>query len=47
MLEMQRYHGGGEFETFPLTTHNIIWTNNSVYAALFLIDMDIDMGKRK
>jgi hypothetical protein len=39
LVVTQQYHGGGEIPSFPMTSEQIIWTNNSVYTALFLIEL--------
>lgn len=40
LVETQKHHGGGEIPTFPMTTENIIWTNNSCLNAIYLIQLD-------
>jgi len=47
ILVTQKFHGGGEIPTFPMTSLLPVWTNNSVYNAMFLIDLDADLGRRK
>jgi maltose/maltodextrin transport system substrate-binding protein len=39
LVVTQQYHGGGEIPSFPMTSQQIIWTNNSVYTALFLLEL--------
>lgn len=45
----QKHHGGGEFPTYPMTTENAIWTNNSNLIAIYMIQLDmyIKAGKRQ
>jgi len=38
LVATQQYHGGGEIPSFPMTSEQIVWTNNSVYTALFLLE---------
>jgi maltose/maltodextrin transport system substrate-binding protein len=40
LVASQQHHGGGEIPTFPMTTVNFYWTNNSVYTALYLLELD-------
>lgn len=38
LVVTQQYHGGGEIPSFPMTSKQIFWTNNSIYTALFLLE---------
>jgi maltose/maltodextrin transport system substrate-binding protein len=46
LVASQQHHGGGEIPTFPMTTVNFYWTNNSVYTALYLLELDGIMGSQ-
>jgi maltose/maltodextrin transport system substrate-binding protein len=39
LILAQEAHGGGEIPTFPMPTKNNVWTNNSVYTALYLLEL--------
>ncbi|TVY09238.1 hypothetical protein [Paenibacillus cremeus] len=40
----QQFHGGTEIPSFPMTSKQIVWTNNSVYTALFLLELGEGAG---
>ncbi|TLS49124.1 hypothetical protein FE782_27165 [Paenibacillus antri] len=39
LVKTQQFHGGGEIPSFPMSSKQITWTNNSVYIALFLLEL--------
>jgi hypothetical protein len=47
LIRTQQHHGGGEIPTFPMTTENFYWTNNSVYNALYLLELDAMANSRQ
>lgn len=47
LVVTQQYHGGGEIPTFPMTSKNIYWTNNSCLNAMNLIILDQILSARQ
>jgi hypothetical protein len=47
LVVTQQFHGGGEIPSFPMSSKQITWKNNSVYTGIFLLEFGNQLASKK